>query len=137
MVSAQIAIAALNVTNNDLQHWYVSVPGILFCAGAIATMFNLYYCTYPHLRGVQGSLTFFVEIGKRSNADYLHAYTNVTPDALLEDLTHQIWRNSQIVQAKYGYLKNAMVITMLTVLPWSILLLGTSINNARLPQIVN
>ncbi|KSV64032.1 hypothetical protein N185_35275 [Sinorhizobium sp. GW3] len=137
MTSAQIAIAALNVTLSDLKHWYVTVPGILFCAAACAVMINLYYCTYPHLRGVQGSLVFFVEIGKRSASDYLQAYTHVSGEALLEDLTHQIWRNSQIVQAKFHYLKNAMVITMLSVLPWAILLLGTSINNARLPQIGN
>lgn len=133
--SGQIAVAALNLTLDDLKLWYVAIPAALFVVAVCAVVWNLYRCTYPHLDGGAQSLVYFAEIAKRTESDYIKRYREVTDKDLTEDLIGQIWRNSEIVAEKYKYLKIATVTAMLSLLPWALLLTATTLTKWQMPTL--
>lgn len=135
IASAQIATVGLNLTFGDLKTWYITLPLALFVAAVGWTILSLYYCTYPHLSGGRKSLVYFNEIASLTEAEYDQRYTALSEVELKRDIVGQIWRNSEIVKMKYWYLKNATVASMLGVMPWSIILIATSLNHARMPVI--
>ena len=59
---------------------------------------------FPHPDGGQSSLVYFREIAKLREADYLDRYLVLSEDDLRKDVAGQIWRNSQIVAAKFKHL---------------------------------
>lgn len=131
--SAQIAVAAVGISYGDLKLWWISIPAALFLAGMIWCMLNLYWCTFPHLDGGEKSLVYFNEIAKLREADYLEKYGVILEEELRRDVIGQIWRNSEIVAEKYRYLKHATRAVMLSVVPWVMLLVATSIGSGVLP----
>lgn len=135
IVSAQLAVAALNLTAADLPRWYVTIPLAVFLITAATVYINLYRCAYPHLDGGHNSLVYFAEIAKRREADYIKEYTAISVADLTNDICGQIWRNSEIVSCKFKYLKTATQFAMFSIVPWVILLLATSYTNGRIPVV--
>jgi hypothetical protein len=45
----------------------------------------------------------------------------------------QIWRNSEILSAKFTAIKIAFILTALSLLPWFLFLLATSVAHPQLP----
>src|SRR5690606_11448187 len=78
IVSAQLAVAVLNLNAADLPKWYVTVPLGLFLVMIGWTYFNLYRCAYPHLEGGQSSLVYFAEIAKRRESEFIQQYSAVS-----------------------------------------------------------
>jgi hypothetical protein len=132
--SGQVAIATLNLTPNDLKHWWIAITFVVFLIAVIVVFVNLYRCSYPHLKGGNSSLIYFNEIAKLREAEYIEKFGTLTVNNLKSDLSGQIWRNSEIVSLKYGYLKLATVAAILSVIPWTIFLTATSVFHARIPM---
>lgn len=133
IVSAQLAVAALNLRAEDLPKWYVTVPLAAFLLCSAVAYVNLYRCAYPHLEGGHASLVYFGEISKRREPDFIQQYMDISAADLARDVTGQIWRNSEIVTCKYKYLKLATQSAMASLLPWAILLIATSLSSSRMP----
>lgn len=133
IVSAQVAFAAVNITIDDLKSWWIAIPAAVFVICTVWSIGNLYRCTFPSLKGGHASLVYFKEIAKLTEGQYLERYQALDEATLKRDVIGQIWRNSEIVAAKYGYLKQATIATMVSILPWALLLLGTSIVHWKLP----
>ncbi|MER9390176.1 Pycsar system effector family protein [Mesorhizobium sp. M0435] len=133
IVSGQVAFAAVNLTIDDLKTWWVGAPAFVFLASVAWTIINLYLCAFPHLKGGHTSLVYFKEIAKLTEADYLQKYGALDEGALKRDVMGQVWRNSEIVALKYDYLKQATLAVMFSILPWFLLLLGTSYVHWKLP----
>jgi hypothetical protein len=133
--SAEIAVAALNLSTLDLPKWYVSAPLAIFLVTIAVTFFNLYRCSYPHLEGGHSSLVYFGEIAKKRESEFINEYTSISVTDLLNDVCAQIWRNSEIVACKYRYLKTATQFAMASLLPWSVVLIATALSNSRIPLI--
>lgn len=131
--SAQIAVAALNLSENDLKMWWITVPLVIFLLSIAWSMLNLYRCAYPSLDGGNASLIYFNEIAKLRESDYVVKMESATEDDWKMDLAGQIWRNSEILKCKYGYLKVATVAATLSLIPWATLLIATSLTHWRLP----
>jgi hypothetical protein len=137
VASAQIAVAALNLSANDLENWWISVPLVVFILSISWVMLNLYRCAYPNLEGGHASLIYFSEIAKLRESEYVDKLEAATEDAWKRDLAGQIWRNSEILRCKYGYLKRATVAATLSVIPWAILLVATSLTHWRVPLVAH
>lgn len=133
LASAELAVMVLNLAPADLMRWYIGVPVIVFLGLISGVLIQLYRCAYPHLKGGNSSLIYFGEIAKRTEANYLREYTALTEDDLLRELVGQIWRNSEIVSAKYSHLKLATVLTMTSLVPWVVVLGTTAVIYSRLP----
>ncbi len=133
IVSAQLAVAALNLTAVDLPKWYVTVPLVVFLVMIAWTYFNLYRCAFPHLEGGKASLVYFAEIAKRRESEFVQQYMNVSVTDLTNDICGQIWRNSEIVACKFKFLKSATQWAMASIIPWTIVLIMASFSNGRVP----
>ncbi len=128
-----LAIGALNVASPDLNLWFVSVPGVFAMAGLMMSYAFLYRANFPDVNGGQGSLVYFAEIQKRTEANYLAELTACSNERFREDLVAQIWRNSQILCAKYVFVRYAIVATTLSLLPFFIFLAVTASIHSRVP----
>lgn len=130
--SAQVAVAAVNTTYDELLLWWVAAPAVIFLVSTIVCQLNLYWCTYPSLNGGERSLVYFNEIAKLKEDNYIEGYLAVSEDALARDFAAQIWRNSQIVADKYRYLKSATQAAIFSVIPWTLLLAASTMDNGRI-----
>jgi hypothetical protein len=133
VTTGQVAIAALNLTPQDMQVAWVYVPAALFFLCSAAVIVCLYKCAYPDLEGGRGSLIYFGEIARLREADYCERIKEVTEAQWRHDVVCQIWRNSEILSKKYGSLKTATKLASLSVLPWALTLAMTSLQHGALP----
>lgn len=133
VTSAQLAVAALNLTLSDLKVWWITGVLIAFVLCAAWVMVHLYRCTYPHLEGGQQSLIYFAEIVKKQPHAYVRAIDSVKLEAYREDVAGQIYRNAEILCLKYRFLKRATIGASVSIIPWSALLLATSLSHWKLP----
>lgn len=137
IASGQIAVAAVNLSANDLKLWWVATPLAAFLLVIAWEMFNLYRVSYPHLTGGNSSLVYFNEIAKLRESEYIAKLGTISQNDFEADLAGQIWRNSEIVGCKYRYLKDATIAAMLSIIPWTALLVATSFTHGRLPVVAS
>ena len=78
-------------------------------AACVASFLMLYLASFPSLEGGKNSMVYFRAIAARSEHAFSNAYALLESDALLPDLSEQIWRNSQILALKYDRLKYAFI----------------------------
>lgn len=135
IATGQIAIGAINLRVDDLQNWWIWLPGAIYLVVVGYAMVSLYYCMYPHLEGGHASLVYFREIAKLREAEYVDRYTTLTQSTLQKDVVGQIWRNSQIVAIKFDFLKRATIALLFAMIPWTILLIAVSVGHGKLPAI--
>lgn len=135
ILTGQAAVLVLNLHTADFRNAYAIGPAILFTAIAIVALQGLYRCAYPDLKGGERSLVYFAEIAKLREAEYVKAYTKITDQALLDDLTAQIWRNSKILAAKYTALKRATIAVGLGTAPWLWTLGKLAYDYGRMPTV--
>jgi hypothetical protein len=133
--AGQLAVASLNLTVGDLKIWWIAVPLVVFLAAAAFVFINLYRCTYPHLKGGHSSLIYFNEIAKLREAEFVQKFGALTTSEFKADLAAQIWRNAEIACLKYGYLRSSTVAAMLSLIPWTGVLLATSLAHLSLPKL--
>lgn len=135
ITSGQIAIAALNLSADDWKHWWIAVPGAVFMLCSAWVVTQLYRCAYPHLEGGQRSLIYFKEIADMRESEFISEFTQLSDEGFRNDVVAQIWRNSEIAACKFRYLKQATAAAMLSLIPWSLLLISTSLTHWRMPVI--
>lgn len=133
--AAMITITALNLKTGDLERWYVGAPAVLMMIGLLASYFFLYRCNFPDLRGGQGSLIYFSEIRRRDEADFINEYEAATDDAYRRDLLGQVWRNSEILCDKYNDIAAALQWTLVSLVPFTWVIITDSIVHQALPAV--
>lgn len=128
-----LALIALNLRQSDFHLWYVMVPGVGAVALIVGSLWFIYQCHFPRLDGGSESIIYFAEIAKRTEANFIARCEAVEETALTKDVLGQVWRNSEILTAKFGYVKKAFTLTGLALLPWFMFLVATSVTNAQTP----
>jgi hypothetical protein len=128
-----LALIALNLRKSDLVLWYVMVPGLAAVLLLVVSLWFIYQCHFPKLDGGSGSLVYFAEIAKRTEAKFISECEGVDEKDLIKDYLGQTWRNAQILTAKFSHVKTAFTLTGLALLPWFAFLVATSITNAQAP----
>jgi len=78
-------------------------------AAFLASLLLLYFASFPNLRGGENSMIYFRAIAARTEQAFSEEYARLESDALVPDLSEQIWRNSQILILKYARLKYAFI----------------------------
>ena len=81
---------------------------------------------FPSLKGGHDSLIYFREISK-TESKFIEEFVAQSDDAHLKDLLSQVWRNSEILKAKFNHISSAFNWMALAILPWvgSLVLLAT------------
>lgn len=92
-------------------------PGLTLIFVAVSFGY-LYAGGSPNLVGGNQSLTYFREIAARTEAKYIDAFLSTSDDEYLKDLLGQVWRNSEILAAKFDHLQRALLFLALAILPW-------------------
>ncbi|MGC1271582.1 MAG: Pycsar system effector family protein [Croceibacterium sp.] len=128
-----LAIGALNVSAGDLKLWYVTVPGAAFVGCMIISYAFLYRANFPDDRGGHGSLIFFKEIQKRTEAGYQAELLACTEENFRNDLIGQIWRNSEILCDKYQGVKSAIVWAAVSLVPFFVFISASATVHGRVP----
>lgn len=72
----------------------------------------------PRVSGPAKSLLFFGRIGEVAEPDYIDAFRTAAVQQLLEDWSAQIHRNAQIACDKFKLVRQAMIWSFLSILPW-------------------
>ena len=128
--TGMLALLALNFDYNDILIWSFTGPFILAVLGLSSSLFNIYHCQFPQLKGGSGSKFYFKEIASRTEAQFIDEFLKEKEDGLLKDVLGQVWRNSEILNQKYAALKLAFIFTALSLLPWlTFLAVTTSIHS--------
>jgi hypothetical protein len=126
IVSGQIALASLALSGEDWRRWGILIPAALFIVAIGMTLYDLYRCTFPHVRRGGKSLVYFAEFASLSQADAVRAFEETDLDGFRRDLLVQTWRTSKIAAEKFHYLRRATFSALLSLLPWFWLLGATS-----------
>ena len=96
---------------------------MLTCVGLTLTLIGtsvvfLYRGGFPSLKGGKASLVYFREIAGRTEHQYIEQFKEQSEDDLVNDLLGQVWRNSEILTAKFFALKVAFLMLALAMIPW-------------------
>jgi len=130
--TSMLALLATRAFPYTQLRWEViPVSVTLLCLGI--SLWNLYKQGFPSLDGGQRSLLYFREIATRTEANYIEEWKGMGDDAYLRDLLGQVWRNSQILRAKYDHLKWAFVFLASAIIPWFVSLAMLSWKLSLLP----
>lgn len=134
-LSVELAVVALNTKLVDLKATYVWLPFVIYVLCSAIAAFFLWQCVFPDTRGGAASLTYFAEIAKRDQADFVRDYKAASEAALLDDLSGQIWRNAEIVCDKYRAVQWAIRFATGSLASVIVTLIATSIVHETLPKL--
>jgi hypothetical protein len=91
---------------------------------AVLTLLTSVIClamaTFPRTRDPKGSLIYFGGIVTHTEADYVKKISSISNSEYLEDLARQCYRNAEIAQTKYTFVRTAMLSLFVSVVPWLI-----------------
>lgn len=120
--SAILGVLAASLRSEHLQDPKIYTPAALAAISLIYSFICLYRCAYPDTNGGSGSNVFFGSIAKKTESAFVDGFRKLQEDEWLRDIAAQIWRNSEILCLKYKYLKHSMVSTMISLVPWAVLI---------------
>lgn len=127
-----ITILLLNVSIADLRSWLV-IPLALSVTLIVWSLWELYVCQFPRLRGRVDSIVYFRSIAALTQPDYEARFNAISNEDFLRDILDQIWRNSEILRLKYNSVEKAFRITAAGLVPWLLFLAGLAFTNSKMP----
>ena len=131
-----MVIAALNLSSGDLRLWYVTVPGALLVVGLLVSYYHLFKANFPDVNGGENSLVFFKRIQERTEANYIAEFLECSEAKFRTDLLGQVWRNACILCVKYTRVKQAIIATTLSIVPFVVFLIVTATIHGRIPLLM-
>lgn len=100
----------------------LSSPMLIVAGSAVAllgvSIVFLYRGAFPSLKGGNSSLVYFREIAKRTEQEFIEQFKDQNDEQHVNDLLAQVWRNSEILKAKFDALKAAFTFLALAFIPW-------------------
>jgi hypothetical protein len=133
--SALLGVIAINAQKKDFVIWYHALAMATSAALICASLYFVYLCIFPSLKGGHSSLIYFREIAKLREAEYMASVKAISENDLLDDFIGQVWRNSEILGKKFDYIKKAFILTSLALLPWLTFLVLAALSHPELPLI--
>lgn len=88
----------------------------------LTSLLLLSLASFPKTKGPKGSLIYFGGIVKRKTAEYEDAVHDMSSQSYFQDLASQCHRNAEIAGLKYKWIKRALVLLYLAVIPWALAL---------------
>jgi hypothetical protein len=114
-----VGFMATKINLVDLGYVYVPIVGIVTLALLSGSIFYIYWTFYPDLhQGESTSSVFFGYIAKLPREKYINHINGLSQEEHVRDTLDQVWRNSDILQKKFSYIKKASLATLLGVPFW-------------------
>lgn len=136
LLALNVAMATITVTNlpKSVLLTCMALPGFLSLALTAAAFVFLILVSYSHLATkLDPSLLYFGDIARLDSSEYVNRMKNVSVDDLLNDGICQIWRNAEIVDAKFKQTQRAFYCTCGAIIMWMLFLLIITIQTGGLP----
>ena len=114
ILSVAIAMLALLAGKAPIQQLQWNSRPALAASLALAlialSLLLLYQASFPRLAGGRRSLLYFREIAQRKETTFIAEFCEQSEEAYLKDLLAQVWRNSEILNQKYDYIKYSFLL---------------------------
>ncbi|HEX8554827.1 MAG TPA: Pycsar system effector family protein [Sphingomonas sp.] len=133
-LSIEVAVAALNTKLDDLSVAYVWVPFSVYVLASAASAARVWQCVFPDSKGGQGSLIYFGAIAGRTEGAFRNEFKAIGETDLLDDVIGQVWRNAEIVCAKYTAVQSSIRWLTISLAALVATLIATSILHHSLPS---
>jgi hypothetical protein len=130
MNTAVLGAMAVNLRISDFYIWYFVVPAALAFFCIVGSLYFVYHCMFPHLKGGARSLIYFREIAARTEADYVDEFLKQDDEKHARDLLGQVWRNSEILKIKFDSMRIAFILIILALIPWTIFLVTAALSHS-------
>ena len=127
-----LALIALNLRLDDFNVWYVVLLGASATLLIGASLVCLFHSTVPNLKGGGDSLIYFREISKKTEAKFIDDFLALNKEDFTRDVLGQVWRNSEILNAKFNSVRYAFIWTALALFPWTAFIGAVSILHSKL-----
>jgi hypothetical protein len=128
-----LGIAALNFDVPDIYKWYIAISAAMFLILVAIVFYLLYVCMFPHLNGGSQSLIYFREIAGRTESKFIDEFVWSTDEEIAKDVLGQVWRNAEILRIKFDAIKNAFIVTIISLIPFVWCLIASSIAHPHVP----
>jgi hypothetical protein len=130
MNAGLLTLLAINLRLEDFQVWFVVLPAVVALLLIVASLYFVYQCSFPHLKGGADSLIYFREIAKKTEANFIKDFLAQDEDSHARDLLGQVWRNSEILKIKFDALKTAFILTAVALIPWIAFLAAAALTHS-------
>lgn len=117
--TAMLAVLASNAPPISAMSVFSCVLAGITLAMIIVSLWFLYRVAFPALDGGHESLIYFREIARRTESNFIDAFSAQEEVPRVKDLLGQVWRNSCILTAKFDALKRAFILMALAIIPWA------------------
>ena len=113
-------IGVLSALAKAHESWtLISGISVFICASLlIYSIANMAFTMFPTLLGPNNSNLYFGGIIKQSNENFHNNINQLSDDDYFDDLVNQAYRNAEIANSKYGYIKNSSVSLLLSFPIW-------------------
>jgi hypothetical protein len=129
---AMLALLGVNAMAGDLGIWYLALLYVAAASARGLSIWFLYTASFPQLKGGNNSLVYFKEIAKRTETNYVREMRDSDIEAYADDILGQVWRNSEILTAKFHGVTRSFICTAIAVPAWFLALASASTHHAQL-----
>jgi hypothetical protein len=126
MNSALLGVMAVHVHREDFKSWTIGIGLAAFGIVLSVSYYFVFESSFPRLAGGQSSLVYFKRIAELREEQFVKQFSAQSEEQLANDMLCQVWRNSQILTAKFHAVKIAFFLTGCSLAPWtfSLVLIG-------------
>ncbi len=114
MLSLLIALA------KGIPVWTIiaAIPSVIVAILLLLSIFFLALAMFPRLEGPKESNIFFGGIVKQAKDNYISKMLSIDGAEYQNDILNQVYRNAEIANSKYKYIKWAFIYTFVSTPPW-------------------
>ncbi len=97
------------------------IAAILSVIVAILLLLSIFFlalAVFPRLEGPKESNIFFGGIAKQAKDNYISKMLSIDAAEYQNDILNQVYRNAEIANSKYKYIKWAFIYTFVSTPPW-------------------
>jgi hypothetical protein len=116
--TGMLAVLGADAPPINALSWAMVISAGLAVALLGVSIVFLYRGAFPRLKGGTASLIYFREIANRTENEFIEQFKNNDDEQHVNDLLGQVWRNSEILKAKFDALKTAFTLLALALIPW-------------------
>ncbi len=106
-----LGFLALNFHFSDIHNWYAVVPAAFAVILLAFSIYYIYRCMFPQLKGSKPSIVYFKDIAERESGVFIDEFLSTSTQAYNRDLIDQVWRNSQILTEKFRTVRISFILT--------------------------
>lgn len=129
-----LGFAAVNTTWSVFSDPYAATEGMVMLIFVAVSFWFIYWTFFPDLEsGSASSVVYFGGVASHDRAAYVSRMSEMDSNEYRDEVFDQVWRNSDIVNKKFVYVKRAFWATLAAVPFWALYLLTVGALTINIP----